>query len=291
MTIKEIELYDLDEFWNLISPIGLFLKNMGAPIFRGQANANWSLTPSVFREDIHNKYDNLGRDQTHVEKIIFYEYFMLLDFVHYMDDMGYLIPGDDYDFRRSIDFDNFTNNHGIDATGWPASQYFPLLAIAQHHGMPTRLLDWTRSSIVGAYFAASQLLNMSEKPEKMVLWVAPSEKFHLFNGRVNLIKMPGSTSANLAAQKGVFVVSSGNYRMDRNTKFNIDEIKNELNDLFDGEESFDAYKIIIPAKLAGDLLIRCNKFGVSAASLFPNLDGAAKAVLEFKLAKKISGRL
>jgi hypothetical protein len=43
-------------------------------------------------------------------------------------------------------------------------------------------------------------------------------------------------------------------------------------------------KVTLPTSLAGDLLVRCNKFGVSAASVFPGYDGAAKAVLEATLA-------
>jgi hypothetical protein len=43
-------------------------------------------------------------------------------------------------------------------------------------------------------------------------------------------------------------------------------------------------KVTLPTTLAGDLLLWCDRFGISAASVFPGYDGVGKAVLESTLA-------
>lgn len=291
MPIEEIQAKSLDEFWDILSPIGNFIKCMQKPIFRGQGNSEWSLTPSVLRKEINSKYQNISGSYTQIDQIVFFEYFLLQDFLHYSDEMGFIIPNDSAEFRKHMDFSEFTNRFGINGVGWPSKEYFSFIALAQHHGVPTRLLDWTRSPFVAAYFSASQVLNLVEIPENLAVWVVDSEVLKKLEGKLEYVKLPGSTSNNLAAQKGVFLVHRQQNGMCRNSSFSFEDLKDSVNKLFEESKSFTAYKITLPSSLAGDLLFRCTKFGVSAATLFPGFDGAARAALEYKMAKKLSGVL
>jgi hypothetical protein len=152
-------------------------------------------------------------------------------------------------------------------------------------------LDWTKSPLVAAYFSASQVLNLGKIPEKIAVWVIDSEELKKLEGKLEYVTLPGSTSNNLAAQKGVFLVHRQPNGMSRNSPFSSENLKDSVNKLFEESEDFTAYKVTLPSSIAGDLLFRCSKFGISAATLFPGFDGAAKAALEFKMAKKLSGKL
>jgi hypothetical protein len=46
---------------------------------------------------------------------------------------------------------------------WPSRDLWPVLGLAQHYGILTRLLDWTRNPFVSAYFAATSSLRQQER--------------------------------------------------------------------------------------------------------------------------------
>ncbi|NEU96930.1 FRG domain-containing protein [Bradyrhizobium uaiense] len=45
------------------------------------------------------------------------------------------------------------------------------LSLMRHYGLPTRLMDWSRSPLVALYFALAYLFESADPPEDSVLWI------------------------------------------------------------------------------------------------------------------------
>jgi hypothetical protein len=52
-----------------------------------------------------------------------------------------------------------------------ADDYAGWLSLMQHYGLPTRLLDWTRSPLIAAYFAVRNYRKGDTEPRDAVVWV------------------------------------------------------------------------------------------------------------------------
>jgi hypothetical protein len=120
---------------------------------------------------------------------------------------------------------------------WPPKELWSALALAQHYGMPTRMLDWTVDPLIAAYFAARSAVKRICKAtslshvndEHMVVWFAnglalrrtslftsyPSNVAlvtpHAADPRcvIHIITPPYAGNPNLAAQKGTFTLATG----------------------------------------------------------------------------------
>jgi len=179
---------------------------------------------------------------------------------------------------------------------WPPDDLLPLAGQAQHYGLPTRLLDWSRDPWVAAYFSATGALKYSSdskyKGEKLAVWVLNTELLD-FEKRLarpkepielplTLITAPASTNPNLKAQRGVFTVWRQPFVAGTKQKVDRRPLDELLEEVFSGYELKMPllYKYTLPIDLASELWAVVRHNGVNAARIFPGFSGAAKAVME-----------
>jgi hypothetical protein len=160
----------------------------------------------------------------------------------------------------------------------PAGQWthWDLLVIAQHHGMPTRLLDWSKNPLAALCFAVESP-PVEEKPGSKwrdgVVWVFRPPKDLFINPKpaddpfkleASGVLRPYHIAARIVAQVGWFTAHA--YYPDG---FRPMETSKQAEFLT---------KLVIPAKSFCDMRAELDRCGMNRASLFPELDGLCRHV-------------
>ena len=138
------------------------------------------------------------------------------------------------------------------------------MAIAQHHGLPTRLLDWSTNPLVATFFAVES----NDKTDGAVYayrlrhFINTQETPDPFNpGKLMKKYFPRHLSKRITAQAGLFTIH-------RKPSIPIDSIR--------------MVRLIIPAIVKPIFQSMLFRYGINHSTLFPDIDGVAR-FLEWKL--------
>ena len=276
----------VEEFIELIRPdkknFKEYLKSVNDRyIYRGQADSNWKLIPSLYRNINRNKILSDTYDV-----VCFKHWAHLQDFIYACDLNSSAIPFDSFEFRKFVGA--FDNRMVRDSWLWPDSKLYELLAYAQHYGVNTELLDWTKNPLIACYFAASQVVKMKKIEGHISIWIFDREKEDSLSNHdeklFEIIEVPKSINQNISTQQGCFTLVRQEIIRGTKLTFNenmdkYEEIKN-LNELI-AEKKIDALiKISVPCRCAIDILEYCDAYSVNTATLFRGISGAAMYVQE-----------
>ena len=160
-----------------------------------------------------------------------------------------------------------------------AREYGAFLNLAQHHGYPTPLLDWTYSPYVAAFFAFRGIPKKHDKKGHVrvyifdhMQWLSHWQQVYRLDSTVlhlSILDFPAIENQRVVPQQAATTVT------------NIDDIEAHIKrteNIRKGAQYLSA--IDIDVKERDEVMKELAYMGITAGSMFPGLDGACEELRE-----------
>lgn len=211
--------------------------------YRGQRDPKWKLQTSFHRESPKFNYS-------------------LSDYLNYIvPEVHYYVCANRNEIIRQDD--------PIEFAGF--------LALLQHHGFPTPLLDWSLSPYIAAYFAFREIDVQKPGTDYVRIYIFDASEWvntfeQIYDLRettkpyVTVIRPVAKNNERLIVQRGAYTVT------------NVSDMQNHLTSLGEKMNKMFLYVVDIDVSEKPKVMKDLNLMGINEMTLFPGMDGICKAL-------------